>query len=878
MDKKEWFRLTVDETIEKLKTNKDIGLTDDEIENRRKKYGLNELTEKEGTSIFQMFLNQFKDFMVIILIIAAVISGILGEVTDTILIFIIVILNAILGVVQENKAEQSLKALKNMSKPTAKVLRNGNILEVKSAEIFPGDIVILEAGDYVPADGRLIQSANLMVEESALTGESVPVTKSIDIPKGEDIPIGDRKNMVFSSSIVTHGRGRCVVTETGMNTQIGKIAELLEEQENIKTPLQEKLEELGKWLGVLALIICGLIFLIGYFQGRPAFDMFMIAVSLAVAAIPEGLPAIVTIVLSLGVQRMIKRHAIIRKLPAVETLGTASVICSDKTGTLTQNKMTVTKLYTYNELKDIDDINLSLKEDKTAIEVGLLCNDASIEDKNGEKDTIGDPTEVALVVLAYEKGLYKKEEESKMKRVNEIPFDSERKMMTTVHEYNNGYRILTKGAIDVLLERCNKILINNEIVELTEDIKMDIMDANKEMALRALRVLGLAFKDVDSIPDKLTSENTEKNLVFVGMAGMIDPPREEVKDAVKECKEAGIKPVMITGDYKVTAVAIAKELGILKDEAEAVEGKEIDNMTQEDLEKNVKKYSVYARVSPEHKVRIVKAWQTHGKIVAMTGDGVNDAPALKRANIGCAMGITGTDVSKEASDMILTDDNFTTIVAAVEEGRTIFDNIKKSIHFLLSCNIGEVVALFIAILLNLPSPLIPIHILWVNLVTDSFPALALGVDPAEPDIMKRKPRDPKKGIFAEGLGNSIIVHGIIVALVTLLAFNIGRKIDITTGRTMAFTTLAFSQLVHSFNVRAKDESILYVGFFSNKYLIGGVLVSTVLMLGVVFIPFLRNIFKLTLLTVNQWFYIITFSVLPLIIVELYKGIMRRIKE
>ncbi|EOC99596.1 calcium-transporting P-type ATPase, PMR1-type [Caldisalinibacter kiritimatiensis] len=872
-----WYKKSIDEVVNELNVDLNKGLSNEEVKNRKEKYGANELREGERISPLRRFLNQFKDFMVIILIIAAIVSGALGEISDTIIIFIVVLLNATLGFIQENRAEESLRALKSMSTPQAKVLRNGNIIEVKSPEIVPGDIVILEAGDFIPADGRIIESANLMIEESALTGESVPVSKNTDIPEGDEVPIGDRKNMVFSTGLVTHGRGKFIVTDTGMNTEIGKIAEMLESQEDLKTPLQEKLEGLGKWLGIIALGICAIIFAIGTFQGRPVFDMFMLAVSLAVAAIPEGLPAIVTIVLSLGVQRMIKKNAIIRKLPAVETLGTASVICSDKTGTLTQNKMTVTKVYTYNDLNDINQFDINQFDKNLAVQVGLLCNDSSIQEDDGEKRTIGDPTEIALVVLAYEKGMLKKEQESELPRVEEIPFESDRKLMSTIHKTDDKYRVFTKGAIDVLLDRCNKVLIGEEIKDITEEIKKDIKKANENMAADALRVLGLAFKDISNIPEKVTSDTIENDLVFVGMVGMIDPPREEVKAAVDKCKRAGIKPVMITGDYKVTAMAIAKELGILQKESEAVEGRAIENMSDDELYENVTKYSVYARVSPEHKVRIVKAWQRHGKIVAMTGDGVNDAPALKRANIGCAMGITGTDVSKEASDMILTDDNFATIVAAVEEGRTIYDNIKKSIHFLLSCNIGEIIALLIAILLNLPAPLLPIHILWVNLVTDSFPALALGVDPAEPDIMNRKPRDPKVGIFAGGLGLQIVLEGAIVGLVTLLAFYIGRYVNLETGITMAFVTLSFAQLVHSLNVRSINKSIFKLGLFSNKYQIAGIFTSVLLTIGVVFIPFIREVFKLSLIDGAHWLYAILLSFVPLVVVEIAKLIKTQVK-
>ncbi|MBS4535806.1 calcium-translocating P-type ATPase, SERCA-type [Clostridium sp. D2Q-14] len=867
-----WYKKRPEEVMDELKVDSNKGLSKEEVEERKEKYGLNELEGQERITLFQRFINQFKDFMVIILIVAAIVSGFLGEFKDAIIITAIILLNAILGLVQENKAEESLKALKNMSKPMAKVIRNGSIIEMKSEEIVPGDILVLEAGDYIAADGILIESASLKVEESALTGESVPVNKELSIPEGEDVPIGDRKNMVYSTSLVTNGRGKVIVTETGMSTEIGKIAKMIESQDDLQTPLQKKLEELGKWLGAIALVVCGIIFLIGYFQGREVFEMFMLAVSLAVAAIPEGLPAIITIVLSLGVQRMIKKHAIIRKLPAVETLGTASVICSDKTGTLTQNKMTVTKLYTYDRLIDSEDLNIENKDEKMAVMTGLMCNDASIEEDNGEKKTIGDPTEVALIVLGQKNGLYRKELEMGMQRVNEVPFDSDRKMMSTIHNINDRYRVYTKGAIDVILERCKGILIGDEIKEITEVQKKKIIEENKSMAEKALRILGLAYKDISDIPEYINSNTIEKDLIFVGMSGMIDPPREEVKLSVSECKRAGIKPVMITGDYKITAISIAKELGILDDEGEAIEGQEIEKMTDEELADNIEKYSIYARVSPEHKVKIVKAWQSHDKVVAMTGDGVNDAPALKRANIGCAMGITGTDVSKEASDMILTDDNFSTIVSAVEEGRSIFDNIKKSIHYLLSCNVGEIVALFISLVIGLPTPLLPIHILWINLITDSFPALALGVDPPEKGIMDRKPRESKESIFAHGLGLSIFIKGIVIGLVTIFAFNIGRKTSVETGRTMALITLALSQFANSFTVRSLDKSIFKTGLFTNKYLIGAILLSGILLFSVVFIPPLREIFELANLNGTHWMYVILLPLVSMTISEVIKKI------
>ncbi len=877
MNSKLYFQKSIEELKKEFNVDIHVGLTNAEAEIRKNKYGENSLKSVEKISLFKMFFNQFKDFMVIILIIASIISASLGEITDTVIILIVVVLNAILGVIQENKAEKSLEALKNLSSPIAKVIRDGNKMEIKSKDIVPGDIAVIEAGDIVAADGVLFENANLMIEEAALTGESVPVEKTTIIPQGENIPLGDRKNYVYTSSLVTYGRGKFIVTATGMRTEIGKIAEMLEKEEDMKTPLQEKLDNLGKILGVAALIICGIIFGIGYLQKRPVFEMFMTSVSLAVAAIPEGLPAIVTIVLSIGVQSMIKRNAIIRKLPAVETLGTASVICSDKTGTLTQNKMTVTKIYTYDELLDIDKVNTNNNREDLALKIGLLCNDASLHEEDGEKKTIGDPTEIALLVAGYQHGLFKKEEENKFERVNEIPFDSDRKLMTTINRYDKNYRVYTKGALDVLLERCDKILLDDGAVPLSDEIKSKVKKANEKMSSEALRVIALSYKDLSSLPDEITSDGLEKDLTFVGMVGMIDPPREEVKLAVKTSKEAGIRPVMITGDHKITAMAIAEELGILEADQGAIEGSTLEKMTDDELFKNIEKYSVYARVSPEHKVRIVKAWQKKEKIVAMTGDGVNDAPALKRADIGCAMGITGTDVSKEAADMILTDDNFATIVAAIEEGRTIFDNIKKSIHFLLSCNIGEVVALFISIVLKYPLPLLPIHILWVNLVTDSLPALALGLDPAEKGIMKRAPRGSNQSIFSEGLGAMIAVEGIIIGALTIIAFQIGRKESLELGRSMAFVVLSLTQLIHTFNVRSMDKSIFEIGFTTNKQLLGALLFSFILMASILFISPLRVIFKLAVIDPMHWGILIGLSLMILVLVEFAKGIKKFIK-
>ena len=751
-----WFNKTVDETVNELKTNEESGLTTEEVNTRKEKYGLNELAKKKKKSTFVKFLEQFKDFMIIVLIISAVISGIVGVkqeglsgMTDTIIILVVIIANAIIGVLQENKAEKSLEALQKLSSHVAKVMRNGKLLTIPSRELVPGDVVILETGDYVPADLRIIEAVNLKAQESALTGESVPVEKMSARIEDEKVGIGDRINMLFASSLITYGRGKAIVVETGMNTEVGKIANIINSAEEGETPLQAKLNKLGKTLGIVALIICFVIFGIGLLYGKDVIEMFLTAVSLAVAAIPEGLPAVSTIVLAIGVQRMVKKNAIAKKLPAVETLGSATVICSDKTGTLTQNKMTVEKIYYDNKVFEVKDFKRDLCDEdlNKLIYASMLCNDTKIT----ESDKLaGDPTETALVDLGfkldYEGTLY-----GQYPRVQEIPFDSDRKLMTTVNESNGKYIVYTKGGVDELLARCTKYIINGEIKNDLKEFKERIKEVNNEMASSALRVLAMAYKELDHKPTNEEMNSMESDLIYIGMVGMIDPPRLEVKDAVAKCKKAGIKTVMITGDHKVTAIAIAKTLGILENEDEAITGLELEEMSQEELEKNVRKYSVYARVSPEHKVRIVKAWQANGEIVAMTGDGVNDAPSLKIADIGCAMGVVGTDVAKEAADVILTDDNFATVVSAVEEGRRIYDNILKAIQFLLSSNIGEIVTLFVAILItpwlsskfgidiNLIQTLLPIHLLWINLVTDSLPALALAVDPAEADVMERKP-------------------------------------------------------------------------------------------------------------------------------------------
>ncbi len=919
---KSWFNKGVNEIEKELKTNLANGLTPAEVEEKRNEYGFNELKAKKKKSLFVKFLEQFKDFMIIVLIIAAIVSGIVGYmegegITDSIIILIVVIVNAIIGVVQENKAEKSLEALQKLSSHVAKVVRNGKVEVVASRDLVPGDIVVLDTGDYVPADLRIIEGVNLKSQESSLTGESVPVDKNAEVIADEKVGIGDRTNMLFSSSLITYGRGKGIVVETGMNTEVGKIATIINDTEGTATPLQIKLNKLGKTLGIAALAICVVIFIIGIAYGKDIIDMFMTAVSLAVAAIPEGLAAVSTIVLAIGVQRMVKKNAIVKKLPAVETLGSATVICSDKTGTLTQNKMTVQKVFADGNLSNVEDITTINNSLEKLMYTSTLCNDTKIGENN---NLTGDPTETALIDLGF-KIKFDIENTLKLQRVKEYPFDSDRKLMTTVNKVGDKYIAYTKGGIDELLAKCTKYEINGEIKDNLNEYKATIEKYNIEMAKDALRVLAMAYKELDHEPTDEEMKTIESDLIFVGMVGMIDPPREEVKAAVAKCKTAGIKTVMITGDHKITAVAIAKALGILENENEAITGAELEEMSDEALTKNIRQYSVYARVSPEHKVRIVKAWQANGEIVAMTGDGVNDAPALKTADIGCAMGIVGTDVSKEAADVILTDDNFATIVSSVEEGRRIYDNILKAIQFLLSSNVGEIVTLFIAILItpwlsstfgidvNLIEVLLPIHILWINLVTDSLPALALAVDPAEDDVMNRKPKK-QKGIFTKGMTWRVVYQGFMIGLLTLAAFIIGlatpddqlpemvridnaiysvdevdnleealangaemlekQEVKVEIGQTMAFVTLAFSELVHVFNIRNNKKSIFKTHPFNNKVLLGAIAISAMLMLIILFIPALRHIFSIPVLPMNNVLEIIGLVLAPLVIVEIFK--------
>jgi Ca2+-transporting ATPase len=807
--------------------------------------------------------------MIIILIISSIVSAIVSNMQgendyiDSIIIITIVILNAIMGLVQEAKAEKSIESLKKMTPQISKVLRNSKVQEVDANELVPGDIIILEAGNYVPADCRLIESFNLKIEESSLTGETEPVEKITNKLKQSNVPIGDMKNMAFMATVVVNGHAKAVVTETGMNTKVGKIANMIIEDEAPETPIQRKLAQVGKVLGTTCLVICGVIFIIGLLKNIEPVEMFMTSVGLAVAAIPEGLPAIVTIVLSIGVTKMAKKNSIIRKLPAVETLGSSSVICSDKTGTLTQNKMEV--------------VEINSKNKELTSMLACMCTDCDVNYKENKPQIQGEATEVAIVQNAFKLGFLKDDLYNKFPRVSEIPFDSTRKMMTTIHKINGKYLAITKGAPDVLIKKCTHInqetsIDNFRQSDLSNSQTQTIQNENLKMAQKALRVLGVAYKYLENLPAKLDQEVIENNMTFVGLIGMIDPPRPGVKEAINTCRKAGIKTVMITGDHIATAKSIAKELNILKNGEKAITGQELDQMTDETLKDEIKNASVFARVSPEHKVRIVKAWQKTGAVVAMTGDGVNDSPALKNADIGIAMGKTGTDVAKNASDMILADDNFITIVEAVKQGRNIYDNIKKAIHFLLATNIGEIVTIFMGLVLGFKSPLLAIQLLWVNLVTDSLPAIALGLEPAEKDIMNRKPVNSRKGLFADGLWSKIITEGILIGALTLVAFSIGNKwYGLEVGRTMAFVAIGVLELVHSFNIKS-DKSIFKVGILENKFLLGSFILGVFVQTIVVIIPMLANIFKLVPLNFIQWGITLLISIIPIPVIELQKKI------
>ena len=876
MEKHNFYNLSAAEVERHFSTNANSGLSENEVGKRVKEYGYNEFQKHKHKSLISKFFAQFKSFMIVVLLVAAAISGVIGYLegegfTDAIIILAIVILNAIIGTVQESKAEKSLDALEKLSMPHCKVVRNGDVKVIESRELVPGDLVILETGDTVPTDIRLTETVNLKVQEAAMTGESVPEDKFTEAIDGE-VGLGDRDNMAFASSSITYGRGKGIVTATGMNSEMGKIASMIQSVPDTKTPMQERLDKLGKILAIVAISICMLIFVAGILYGRDLVEMFMTAVSLAAAAIPEGLPAVSTIVLAVGVQRLVKKNAIVRKLPSVETLGSTRVICSDKTGTLTQNRMTVVKIYDNGNTKDISYIT-EATESSTLFKASILANDAKLSNIDGKWVGIGDPTETAILDMGLKFGIIKDQLEGEGARVAEIPFDSQRKMMTTIHSFGDKLLLSVKGGLDEMLSCCNRIYENGQIRELTAEDREKIAGANLHMAENALRVLAVGMNNIESLPESIEPATLEKELIFAGMIGMIDPPREEVKVAVDTCRNAGIKPVMITGDHKITAIAIAEALGIKGKDDIALTGLDVEKMSDKELRGRVESVAVYARVSPEHKVRIVRAFQDNGDVVAMTGDGVNDAPALKLADIGVAMGITGTDVSKEAADMVLTDDNFATIVSAVEEGRRIYDNILKAIQFMLSTNIGELIVLFIAVILNWATPLLPIHILWINLVTDSLPALALSVDPAAPDIMNRKPIKSDQGIMTKPFISKIVLQGMMIGILTLIAYRIGLQTNIETARTMTFAVLALTQITHVLNVRSENFSA-FRGMFSNRYLLGALAIVLMLMFAVLEIPALHTIFHLTELTSQQWLWVAGLSLAPLPIVEIVKAVNR----
>ncbi len=925
-----WWNKEKEEVIESLKTDSAAGITSPDAASRLKEYGPNALAEEKETSPWKLFFEQFNDFMIWVLIGAALISGFLQEWVDAIAIITIVIINAILGFVQEYRAEKSLAALKKMSSPNAKAYRDGTLAVVPSFEIVPGDLVLLEAGDNVPADGRVVwTTTNFSVQEASLTGESTPVLKNEKKIEKTEAALGDRMNMVYMGTSVTAGKAKVVIVHSGMKTELGHIAGMLKQASKEDTPLQKKLEEFGKWLVYLCIVLVLIVFTVELWRGiqeTGAFtkalfvQMFLLSVSLAVAAIPEGLPAVVTIALALGLQRMVKRHVLIRKLPSVETLGCASVICSDKTGTLTRNEMTVQAVYADGKMFAVEGVGYAptgrflLKDTPAEIEknkglkecllCSVLCNGSEIVEKNGAWSVVGDPTEGALLTAAAKGGILKEKAEKEYDFFQEIPFDSDRKMMTIIRKHGNAYVSITKGAPDVLLKRCSHLIKEGSAQEFLPSDMQNLLKVNDELALRALRVLAVAYAEYPEIPPSIASETMEKNLTFVGFVAMIDPPREEVKAAILECKTAGIKTVMITGDHKNTAVAIAKSLGFFTEKSIAMTGEELDKISDEKLNEIIENTPVYARVSPEHKLRIVKTWRKKGHVAAMTGDGVNDAPAVKEADIGVAMGITGTDVTKEVSDMVVTDDNFASIVAAVEEGRGIYDNIQKFIHYLLSCNAGEILVMFISSLIGMPIPLLPIHILWVNLVTDGLPALALGVDPVSKNIMKQKPRSLKEPVIQKNRVCLMIFQGFVVSVCTLLAFTyvyylegrhtlqelltvllgfdseaLGKIFTISPdmkelmmgrARTMAFIVLAFCQDFHSYNCRSQTESLFSLGIFTNKKLIGATTVSIILNMCALYLPFFQNVLKTVPLTAHELAVVLLFASTPFWVMELYK--------
>ncbi|WP_342985216.1 cation-translocating P-type ATPase [Clostridium saudiense] len=866
-----YFSIETEEILEKFNVSKD-GLNEKQVDENISKYGLNELNQKKKKSVLQVFISQFKDLLIFILIAAGIISMLSNNVESTIVIFAVIILNAVLGTVQHFKAEQSLDSLKALSAPSAKVIRNGSKIEIHSKNVVPGDILVLEAGDLITADGRVIESYSLQVNESSLTGESLSVDKITEKIDKEEVALGDQKNMVFSGSLVTYGRALVLVTNTGMKTEIGKIATLMDETQEKKTPLQVTLDDFSKKLAIIILAICAIVFGLSLYRKMPVLDSLMFAVALAVAAIPEALSSIVTIVLALGTQKMAKENAIIKKIRAVEGLGSVSIICSDKTGTLTQNKMTVRKVYVDKKLINGSEISLDNKVQEYLIKNSILCNDST----SREGKEIGDPTEVALVNLGHDIEIDELNLRNEYNRLAEIPFDSDRKLMSTLHKMDGKNIMFTKGALDVILDRVKYIMTSDGVRELTLEDKNEILDVNRSLSESGLRVLSFAYRQLDEVRE-LTLED-EYDYTFLGLISMIDPPREESKQAVADCITAGIKPIMITGDHKITASAIAKEIGILRDGDRAIEGLEIDKMSDEELRENVEHISVYARVSPEHKIRIVKAWQDKGQIVAMTGDGVNDAPALKQADIGIAMGITGTEVSKDAASVILTDDNFATIVKSVSNGRGIYNNIKNSIKFLLSGNTSGIIAVLYSSIMALPMPFAAVHLLFINLLTDSLPAISIGMEKSNRDLLKDKPRGKNESILNKDFLLGIGFEGLLIAIFTMVAFYIGNpKETPLTASTMAFATLCLARLFHGFNCRGKG-SIFKLGVFSNKYVWYAFGVGLVLLNAVLFVPFLQNLFEVENLAFNQYVSIYVLAFIPTLIIQLKKVIFEFIEN
>ncbi|MEN8263876.1 MAG: calcium-translocating P-type ATPase, PMCA-type [Nitrospirota bacterium] len=870
----EWYQKEVKDVVYSLKSSSD-GLSVEEAAKRIEEYGPNELKEAAKRTVLMMILDQFKDFMIMVLMAAAVVSGIIGELVDTIAIIVIVILNAIIGFVQEYRAEKAMKALKEMAAPTALAVRNGKRVNIPASELVPGDVVLLEAGRIVPADIRLTESAQLKIEEATLTGESIPVEKSVRALSEKSIPLGDRLNMAYKGTIVSYGRGSGMVVGTGMETELGKIATLLQEEEEVKTPLQKRLAKFGQRLGIIVLAICGIVFVTGLVRGEEPLLMFLTAISLAVAAIPEALPAVVTISLALGAKKLVRQNALIRKLPAVETLGSVTYICSDKTGTLTLNKMTVEEIYANGKIiRSEDRKHGSAEVESPALFRAMALNNDAALDK--ERNVIGDPTEIALFEMADQNGFKKDEIEKDFPRIAEIPFDSDRKCMTTFHNTPDGNILsFTKGAVESLIGKSSGYLMGNEQEVVDESAREKINDASERMAEDGLRTLGFAYRLWDSLPEDITPETAEENLVFIGITGLMDPPREEAKAAVSICKAAGIKPVMITGDHPLTAKNIARRLGIIDEGDGVITGQELDKLSLEKFEEKVEKIRVYARVAPEQKIKIVKALQDKGEFTAMTGDGVNDAPALKRADIGVAMGITGTDVSKESSDMILLDDNFATIVKAVKEGRRIFDNIRKFIKYTMTSNSGEIWTIFLPPFLGMPIPLLPIHILWINLVTDGLPGLALAVEPAEKNIMKKPPRHPKESMFAHGLGYHLFWVGLLMGGVSVFTQSWFMKAGSDGWQTMVFTVLSLSQMGHVMAIRSDRESLFRLGLFSNKPLLGAVLLTFVLQMATIYVPFLNPIFKTVPLSAAELGFSLLLSSVVFIAVEIEKWVFRR---